>query len=271
MTRPVHLILGANGGIGSALARSLAADALPVLAGRNADALQALAAELDAPSVVVDACDTAAVADCVKQVVADHGRIDGIANCVGSLLLKPAHLTKPEEFDETLRTNLGSAFAVVRAAAPAMRKTGGSVVLFSSAAARLGLANHEAIAAAKAGVAGLARSAAATYASWNIRFNVIAPGLVRTPLADRITSNEAALDRKMSLPWRAGCSIPPKAGSPARRSAPTAASPPSAPADAPIERAACRKIWHSSYLEPFKCGSDAAHSTLSVVVISRLG
>jgi len=193
MTRPVHLILGANGGIGSALARWLIGEATPVLAGRNAEALGSLAAELDAPSIVVDPCDVTSVAEGVKQVIADHGRIDGIANCVGSLLLKPAHLTKPEEFDDTLRTNLGSAFAVVRAAAPAMRKAGGSVVLFSSAAARLGLANHEAIAAAKAGVAGLARSAAATYASWNVRFNVIAPGLVRTPLADRITSNEAAL------------------------------------------------------------------------------
>jgi NAD(P)-dependent dehydrogenase (short-subunit alcohol dehydrogenase family) len=199
MTRPVHLIFGANGGIGSALARSLRDTATLVLAGRNANALTALGDDLDSPVVVLDACDAGAVANCVKQVVADHGRVDGIANCVGSLLLKPAHLTKPEEFDETLRINLGSAFAVVRAAAPAMRKTGGSVVLFSSAAARLGLANHEAIAAAKAAVTGLARSAAASYASWGVRFNVIAPGLVRTPLAERITSNESALEASAAM------------------------------------------------------------------------
>ena len=56
----------------------------------------------------------------------------------------------------------------------------------SSAAARIGLANHEAIAAAKAGVIGLTLSAAATYASKGIRVNAVAPGLVRTPLTQKI-------------------------------------------------------------------------------------
>jgi NAD(P)-dependent dehydrogenase (short-subunit alcohol dehydrogenase family) len=76
-------------------------------------------------------------------------------------------------------------------------KKGGSVVLMSTAAAHVGLPNHEAIAAAKAGVEGLARSAAATYASRGLRFNVVAPGLVETPLSERITSSEAG--RKASL------------------------------------------------------------------------
>ncbi|MHC4958887.1 MAG: SDR family NAD(P)-dependent oxidoreductase [Planctomycetota bacterium] len=170
-----------------------------VLAGRDANELAGLAGELDAHSFVLDPCEAAEVQQCVRTVVENHGRIDGVANCVGSLILKPAHLTTPEEFEATLRTNLGSAFAAVRAAAPAMRKTGGSIVLMSSAAARIGLANHEAIAAAKAGVAGLARSAAATYASWGVRVNVVAPGLTRTPLAERITSNEAALKASNAL------------------------------------------------------------------------
>ena len=65
--------------------------------------------------------------------------------------------------------------------------SGGSVVLISTVAARIGLANHEAIAAAKAGVQGLTLSAAATYARQNIRFNCVAPGLVDTPLAKNIT------------------------------------------------------------------------------------
>ncbi len=54
----------------------------------------------------------------------------------------------------------------------------------------VGLANHEAIAAAKAGVIGLALSAAATYASNHLRVNVVAPGLTETPLTSAITSNE---------------------------------------------------------------------------------
>ena len=65
-------------------------------------------------------------------------------------------------------------------------------MLVSSAAARVGLANHETIAAAKAGVIGLVLSAAATYARQKIRFNAVAPGLVRTPLTKGLTSSELA-------------------------------------------------------------------------------
>ena len=61
------------------------------------------------------------------------------------------------------------------------------------------MANHEAIAAAKSGVMGLALSAAATYAPRNLRVNCVAPGLVDTPLAARITSNEAALKASTAL------------------------------------------------------------------------
>jgi NAD(P)-dependent dehydrogenase (short-subunit alcohol dehydrogenase family) len=76
---------------------------------------------------------------------------------------------------------------------------GGSVVLFSTAAARTGLPNHEAIAAAKGGVQGLMLSAAATYAPRGLRVNAIAPGLVRTPLTARITSSPAALQASAAM------------------------------------------------------------------------
>jgi NAD(P)-dependent dehydrogenase (short-subunit alcohol dehydrogenase family) len=115
---------------------------------------------------------------------------------VGSILLKPAHLTSEAEYLATIQANITAAFATVRSAAKAMGEHGGSIALVSSTAARIGLPNHEAIAAAKAAIEGLTRSAAATYAPKNIRVNAVAPGLVRTPLAARITGNEAAL--KMS-------------------------------------------------------------------------
>ena len=68
----------------------------------------------------------------------------------------------------------------------------GSLVLFSSVAAGVGLASHEAIGAAKAGVEGLARSAAASYAGKQIRVNAVAPGLCDTPLAARLLGSDAA-------------------------------------------------------------------------------
>ena len=128
-----------------------------------------------------------------------HGRLDGVANCVGSLLLKSAHSTTEAEWSSTIATNLTTAFAVVRAAARAMLPAGGSIVLVSSAAARIGLANHEAIAAAKAGVIGLTLSAAATYGSRGIRVNCVAPGLVRTPMTVRLTANDASLKASTAM------------------------------------------------------------------------
>ena len=144
------------------------------------------------PHGVVDAADPDAVDVVADAAVTALGGLDGIVNCAGSLLLKPAHLTSPADWQATLAANLTSAFGCVRAAGRLLKTDGGSVVLLSSAAARIGLANHEAIAAAKAGVIGLALSAAATYARQRIRFNVVAPGLVRTQLTRGLVASELA-------------------------------------------------------------------------------
>ena len=160
----VQVIIGATGGIGSALARRLQSQgAKLLLASRDEAKTVDLANELGAIPFTVDATKTSEVEAAVNHAVEVYGRIDGIANCVGSLLLKPAHLTSDDEWAATIAANLTSAFATVRAATKAI-KGGGSIVLVSSAAARIGLANHEAIAAAKAGVIGLTLSAAASYA-----------------------------------------------------------------------------------------------------------
>jgi len=115
------------------------------------------------------------------------------------MLLKPAHQTTEADWHATLAANLTSAFATVRAASRVMLRHGGSVVLLSSAAARTGMANHEAIAAAKAGIIGLALSAAATYARYGIRVNVVAPGLVRTPLTARFTNSPEMLKASLAM------------------------------------------------------------------------
>lgn len=197
---PVYVILGATGGIGGALSRKLvSAGAHLMLAGRSEDRLNDLAGDLGAEHFVLDATQVDAVAACMDRAVETFGRVDGVANCVGSLLLKPAHLTTEAEWASTITINLGSAFAVVRAASKVMMQTGGSIVLVSSAAARKGLANHEAIAAAKAGIIGLALSAAATYGGRGIRVNCVAPGLVRTPLTSRITGNESSLKGSIAM------------------------------------------------------------------------
>lgn len=201
---PVHILIGGTGGIGAPLARRLAADgARVVLGARDAERLGALAGEVGGRAFTLDATRPEAVDGLVQQALEAYGRVDGLANLVGSIVLKPAHALRPEEFEETLRLNLHTAFYAVRAAVRAMQKNpepaGGSVVLMSSVAAGLGLANHEAVAAAKAGVEGLARSAAATYAPKGIRVNAVAPGLVRTPLAGRLVASEAAVEASAQM------------------------------------------------------------------------
>jgi 3-oxoacyl-[acyl-carrier protein] reductase len=187
------LVIGAAGGIGSALVRRLVASGGKVyLAGRDAARLETLATELGMPWGTVEATDPDAIDGVADRAVAELGGLDGLANCVGSILLKPAHLTSTADWQTTIATNLTSAFGCVRAAGRLMKGEGGSVVLVSSAAARVGLANHEAIAAAKAGIIGLVLSAAATYAKQKVRFNAVAPGLVRTPLSKGLLSSELA-------------------------------------------------------------------------------
>ena len=199
-SQPVFVVIGAAGGIGSCVARRLyASGARLVLAGRSRAKLETLVNELEAKACELDAVSFEAVERCQQEAHAWSGRVDGVLNCVGSILQKPAHLTTAVELQEVLALNLVSAFATVRAAANVMRKSGGSIVLMTSAAAEIGLANHEAIAAAKAGVIGLMRSAAATYAAQGIRVNAVAPGLVETPMSARITSNEAARNASIAM------------------------------------------------------------------------
>lgn len=197
---PVYVILGATGGIGSALARGLSrAGARLALSARGGERLGELAGQLDALAAPADATRFDEVDRLFERAREQFGRVDGAACCVGSILLKAAHMTSEAEFAQTVALNLTAAFATVRSAARAMMSAGGSVVLCSSAAARIGLANHEAIAAAKGGVQGLVLSAAATYAPRNIRVNAVAPGLVRTPLAMKITGSDAAMKASLAL------------------------------------------------------------------------
>ncbi len=198
-TAGVYIVIGASGGIGSAIARNLAADgARLMLAGRALERLQPLADELGASAHTVEASDFAAVEALVAQAASEYGRVAGIVNAVGSILLKPAHLTTEADLAETLRLNVQTAFAALRAAGKVMTD-GGSVLLFASSAAEVGLPNHEAIAAAKGAVGGLVRSAAATYANRRLRVNALAPGLVDTPLAARITGNPQSLEMSVKM------------------------------------------------------------------------
>lgn len=178
-----YLITGAAGGIGRALLGHLAGHELTVC-GRTATTLEALGH----PYVAADLA-TESGANELAMLLSTRPPLDGAAHCVGSLLLKPAHRMTFAEWRGVQATNLDSAFLLLQLLARLPMR--GSLVFVSSVAAGLGLANHEAIAAAKAGIEGLVRSAAASYASVGLRINAIAPALTETPLTAGMVTNDA--------------------------------------------------------------------------------
>ena len=190
----IALLTGASGGLGRALATELQQEGWTVaLVGRSEERLrsiygpEALCIEAD---VSTPAGARAAVAGCQQQA----GLPTVLAHCAGTTLLSPLHRTTLELYRACLTANLDSAFFTLGAFVDALREARepGAAVLVSSVVARIGVANHEAIAAAKAGVEGLARSAAATYAPSRIRVNVVAPGIMDTPAVARMIGNDAS-------------------------------------------------------------------------------
>ena len=177
----IALITGASGGIGRALARQMHAQGCRVTAvGRDAERL----ADVDATLRL--AADTTTPEGAAMAVAACQEAFGApptlLAHCVGSTLIAPLLRTRAEAYREVIRVNLDSAVFMLQAWIAALKGERGAAVFASSVVARIGVANHEAIAAAKGGVEALVRSAAATYASQGLRVNAVAPGMTETPM-----------------------------------------------------------------------------------------
>ena len=201
------VLLGATGGIGRKLSLSLSGANNLFLGSREEGKFLELKNEIENSQINYKKVSGAQIDvtdfDSIKKFLDDSnkflGSIDCIINCVGSLLLKPAHTTSLDDLNNVFSTNLFSCFGVLKFGFPYLKKNGGSVLFFSSAAAKVGLKNHEAISSAKAAISALALTASATYASYHIRVNAIAPGLVETPLTEKIVSNKMSLDYSKNL------------------------------------------------------------------------
>lgn len=177
----IALVTGARGGIGRALVARLRARGVRVAAvGRDAATMADLEAEA---RVAADVTTPEGAAAALDACIAELGeRPSLLAHAVGSTLITPLHRTRPEDAREVLRVNLESSLWVLQAWIASLGGEPGAAVFASSVVARIGVANHEAIAAAKGGVEALVRSAAATYAGKGVRVNAVAPGMTDTPL-----------------------------------------------------------------------------------------
>ncbi|KQN93979.1 3-oxoacyl-ACP synthase [Sphingomonas sp. Leaf231] len=184
------LVTGASGGIGSAIARGLAAQgARLAVSGSNVGKLEAFLSELGGEGHVAVPCDlsdAAAVDALVPQAVAAlGGRIDVLVNNAGVTRDNLAMRMKDDEWDQVIRVNLEAAFRLIRAAAkPMMKQRFGRVISITSVVGQTGNPGQANYAASKAGLVGMSKALAQELASRNITVNCVAPGFIRSAMTD---------------------------------------------------------------------------------------
>lgn len=187
------LITGASGGVAAALAENLRVDGWKLaLATRNADKITPSSSET---IIAADVSSEAGAELALREATDFFGAIpDAVVNCAGAILIAPIARTSEAQYRACLSANLDTAFFTSKAYATALQKNKqeGSLVLFSSVAAAMGVSNHAVIAIAKGGIEALVRSLAADFSTIGLRVNAIAPGLMQTPATERMVGNEAA-------------------------------------------------------------------------------
>lgn len=176
-----YLIVGASSGIGKAIAEDLAKAGHQVYGTYNKnlcnDQQNLNYHYLD---VLSDTYDVSYLPE----------KIDGLVYCPGSIVLKPFHRMKAEDFVNDYQLQTIGAIKTIQAVLPRLKESGnGSVVLFSTLAVQTGLNFHSMVASSKGAIEGLSRALAAEFAP-SIRVNCIAPSLTDTPLAASLLNTE---------------------------------------------------------------------------------
>ena len=179
-------IVGASSGIGHALAESLQAQGVTLFtAGRTQPE------GIQSTHMMWDVTQTPA-ADALTQL---PDTLHGIVYCPGTINLKPFQRLTIEDYRNDLEVNVLGAVATIHACYAAIKKSkSGSIVLFSTVAAKLGMGMHSSVSVAKSAVEGLTKSLAAELAPFNVRVNAVAPSLTDTPMAQFLLADDTKRD-----------------------------------------------------------------------------
>jgi len=187
-----YLIFGATGSIGSSLANQMYKEKKDChLIGRNNEEMEKLANKL---SYSFSVCDVLKI-NFAKKLLEELVDVEvlGIAYCVGSIDIKPFKLTKSSDFVSSYVLNLVAATDIIRTFQDNLKRNNGSIVMFSTVAAKKGFPNHSIISPAKAAVEGLTVALAAELAP-HTRVNCIAPSLTKSKMSALLLQNLKSID-----------------------------------------------------------------------------
>ena len=173
------LVTGGSGGIGAAVIELLLEAGATVYNADLPDHPGSEGAEY-LPCDLGDATAVAALCEALPPV-------DGLVHCAGITRDGVVWKMRDEDWDAVLRVNLDAAFRLVRAVVPRMREAGrGHIVLISSINGERGKFGQANYAASKAGLIGFARTVAREVGRFGVRVNVVAPGLILTPMTESL-------------------------------------------------------------------------------------
>jgi 3-oxoacyl-[acyl-carrier protein] reductase len=185
------LVTGASGGLGSAIAKSLAAQgARLALSGSNQAKLEAFAKELGGNHVtlVCDLSNSEQVDQLVPRAVEALGQLNILVNNAGVTRDNLAMRMKDEEWDQVIKVNLEASFRLMRAAMkPMMRARFGRIISITSVVGVTGNPGQANYVASKAGLIGMSKAFAQEVASRGITVNCVAPGFMTSAMTEALT------------------------------------------------------------------------------------
>jgi 3-oxoacyl-[acyl-carrier protein] reductase len=187
----VALVTGGSRGIGRGIAIALGKRGAKVIVNyaTKEDAARETAAAVEAAGGTAaiagfDVANAAAVTEAIKAIGKDHGSLDILVNNAGVAINGLLMRFSDDQWERTMKINLGGAFHCVRAAASLLlrAKDAGRIINITSVVGEQGNGGQAAYAASKAGLIGFTKSTARELASRGVTCNAVAPGFIETDM-----------------------------------------------------------------------------------------